>query len=411
MDEALHVSGAPLSHHVERGVHSESFRRLIRAWTVSLIGDGVRVVALPLYTATTTRSPLAASAVAVAVVLPWLLVALPAGALVDRWQPRRVVLVAHTFRAVVTGGLAVAAFTGNATVPVLVVVGFLLTAAETFADPASQSLLVDLAGRADLERANSRFVTVETVGMDLAGPIAAAGLFAWRPAACFAVDALSFVVAAVLVAGLPAAVGERAGGSTGAVLRQVLEGARFLWRERGLRVLVCVVALTAISAAAGNAVLALYAIQVLHVPDPLVPGLVVCMSVGAIGGARLTPWLAPRFGAGPVMVAALALLGVAFLALGALPVVPVAVAACLLAGLSSAGWNVLSATRRQRLTPTPLMGRVTSSYRVLAWGLTPIGAGLAGPLAHATTLTAVFLVVGPLVVLTALVFARPLVTT
>ncbi|RDI19780.1 putative MFS family arabinose efflux permease [Lentzea flaviverrucosa] len=372
---------------------------------MSLVGDGVRVVALPLFAAASTRSPLAVSAVAVALTLPWLLVALPAGALVDRWRPRTVVLAAHWLRAGVTGLLALAVHTGHATVVVLCATAFVLTSAETFADSASQVLLVELAGPDDLEAANGRFVTVETIGMDLAGPLAAAVLFWWAPAACFALDALSFVVAAVLVSRVPDVAPDRSGSD---LRGQLAEGARFLVRTSGLRSLVVAVAITALCAAAINAMLALYSIQVLGLAEPVVPFLVVCMAAGALLGARLSPLLAARWGAGRVMVAFLALLGAAFALFGLTPWLLVAVLACVLCGVASAGWNVLSATRRQRLTPGPMMGRVTSAYRVLAWGLSPLGAGLAGPLADATSLGTVYVVAGSIVGLTAILLARPL---
>ncbi|WP_309113821.1 MFS transporter [Saccharothrix sp.] len=391
-----------------QGVHTPAFRLLTGAWITSLVGDGVRTVALPLYTAVSTRSPLAASAVAVAVVLPWLVVALPAGVLVDRWRPRLVVAVAHVFRALVTGLLAWAVFTDSAGVALLCALGFLLTSAETFADSASQVLLVALAGPTDLEAANSRFVTAETVGMDLVGPLAASLLFWWHPAACFALDALTFVVAAAFVARLPEVAGQ---GRSGTLRGQFTEGLGYLFRNPGLRVLVLAVGISAVCAAAVNAMLALYSITVLGLPEEWVPWLVVVMSLGALSGARLSPVLAARLGGAPVMVGALALLGVAFAVFGGVPWVPVAVVAAFCFGLASAGWNVLSATRRQRLTPVPMMGRVTSAYRVLAWGLSPIGAGLAGPLAAATTLGAVYLVAGGVVVLTAVVLARPLART
>lgn len=64
------------------------------------------------------------SAVAVALPLPWLFVALPATALVDRWRPRTVVVVAHWLRAGVTGVLAPAVHTGHATVVVLCATAF-----------------------------------------------------------------------------------------------------------------------------------------------------------------------------------------------------------------------------------------------------------------------------------------------
>ncbi|GLY49086.1 MFS transporter [Lentzea sp. NBRC 102530] len=386
-------------------MHGRGFRALTAAWAVSLVGDGVRVVALPLYAASTTRSPLAVSAVAVALALPWLLVALPAGALVDRWRPRTVVVVAHWLRAGVTGLLALAVHTGHATVVVLCATAFVLTSAETFADSASQVLLVELAGKDDLEAANGRFVVVETVGMDLAGPLAAAGLFWWAPAACFALDALSFVAAAIFVSRVPDVAPERAGGD---LRGQLVQGARFLVQTSGLRSLVVAVAITAVCAAAINAMLALYSIQVLGLAEPVVPFLVVCMAAGALLGARLSPRLARRWGSGRVMVGFLLLLGGAFALFGATPWLAVAVLACVLFGVASAGWNVLSATRRQRLTPGPMMGRVTSAYRVLAWGLSPLGAGLAGPLAQATSLGTVYVVAGSIVGFTAILLARPL---
>ncbi|MGW6935722.1 MFS transporter [Lentzea sp. NPDC054927] len=391
--------------HTAKGLRGRGFRALTGAWAVSLVGDGVRIVALPLFTAASTRSPLAVSAVAVAVTLPWLLVALPAGALVDRWRPRTVVVVAHWLRAGVTGLLALAVHNGHATVVVLCATAFVLTSAETFADSASQVLLVELAGPDELEAANGRFVTVETVGMDLAGPLAAAVLFWWAPAACFALDAASFAVAAVLASRVPDVAPERAQGD---LRGQLVEGARFLVRTPGLRSLVVAVAITAVCAAAINAMLALYSIQVLGLSEPVVPGLVVCMAAGALLGAWLSPRLAVRWGAGRVMVGFLALLGAAFALFGLVPWLVVAVLACVLFGVASAGWNVLSATRRQRLTPGPMMGRVTSAYRVLAWGLSPLGAGLAGPLASVTSLGTVYVVAGSIVGLTAILLARPL---
>ncbi|WP_157985345.1 MFS transporter [Lentzea terrae] len=381
------------------------FRALTAAWAVSLVGDGVRIVALPLFTAANTRSPLAVSAVAVATTLPWLVVALPAGALVDRWRPRTVVVVAHWLRAGVTGVLALAVHTGHATVVVLCATAFVLTSVETFADSAAQVLLVELAGQDELEAANSRFVAVETVGMDLAGPLAAAVLFWWAPAACFALDAASFVIAAMLVFRVPDVAPER---SRGDLRRQLVEGARLVVRTPGLRSLVVAVAITAVCAAAVNAMLALYSIQVLGLAEPVVPGLVVCMAAGALLGAWLSPRLAARWGAGRVMVGFLALLGAAFALFGLVPWLVVAVTACVLFGVASAGWNVLSATRRQRLTPGSMMGRVTSAYRVLAWGLSPLGAGLAGPLAAVASLGAVYVVAGTIVGLTAITLARPL---
>jgi MFS family permease len=334
---------------------------------------------------------------------------------VDRWSPRRVVLGAHLLRAMVAGVLAAAVLTRHASVPVLVVAAFLLTCGETFADPAFQSLLVDLAGRDRLDRANSAYVTAETLGLDLAGPLLAAALFVWQPGACFALNALTFVLSAVLVLALPPGARRTPDGTATPgrppLRAQLVEGARFLLRERALRILVLAVVATAVAVSAANAIVALFAVGPLGLRAAVVPTLWVAQALGTLAAARVVPRLAARFGDGIVMAGALGLLGVAFVAVGVVPVVGAVWVAYLLVGVGSGAWNVLSATRRQRLTPKALMGRVTSAYRMLAWGLMPLGAALAGPLAKVTSLAAVFVVVGALVVAVAALLARPLVRT
>jgi MFS family permease len=398
----------------------------LAAGAASLVGDGVRIAALPLFTAVSTGSPLAVSAVATAELLPWLLIALPAGALVDRWPPRRVVITAHVVRVVATGVLTAAVAAQVATVPVLIAVAFVVTSGETFADSAYQTLLVELAGRDELDRANSRYVTAETLGLDLGGPLLATAMFAWQPAACFGVDAASFVVAAVLVARLPRVrpASQRARSVPDAALRdparpdalpadaslvrQILDGGRFLVRQRGLRTLVLAVMAAALAVAAANAVVSLYAIQVLAIRAALVPTLWIAQAIGTLVAARLVARLVAWRGEGPVMVGALVVLGGGFLAVAAAPVMAAAWAAYAVIGFGAGAWNVLSATRRQRLTPAGLMGRVTSAYRILAWGLMPLGAALAGPLAATTSLATVFAAAGGLVLLVAVVLGRPL---
>ena len=180
----------------------EGFNRLLVAWFASVTGDGMRFAALPLLALTSSPSPAAVSAVAAATALPWLVVALPAGALVDRLDPAAVISWANAGRALAAALLVVAELSGGAGIPLLCAVGFLLTAGETFADSAGQSLLVRLVPRDSLETANARFVGAENVGLDLVGPLAAGALFVvahWLP---FAVAAGIFLITAYRVLGL-----------------------------------------------------------------------------------------------------------------------------------------------------------------------------------------------------------------
>ncbi len=179
-----------------------SFNRLLVAWFASVTGDGMRFAALPLLALTLSPSPAAVSAVAAATTLPWLLIALPAGALVDRLDPAAVIAWANAGRAAAAALLVVAVLSDRAGIALLCAVGFLLTAGETFADSAGQSLLVRIVPRDRLETANARFVGSENIGLDLVGPLAAGGLFViarWLP---FAIAAGIFLVTAAVMLAL-----------------------------------------------------------------------------------------------------------------------------------------------------------------------------------------------------------------
>ncbi len=415
MDEPQPAVEHNLAGH-RRGVSTPAFRRLWWAWTVSLCGDGIRALALPLYVAIQTKDPLSASAVVAAEVLPWLLLALPAGAIVDRARPKPVLITAHLVRAVFTGAIVVAIVTDNASVLLLCVFAFILTAAETFAYPASQVLMVELAGPDELDRANSRFFSVHTIGLNLVGPLAAGSLFVIEPAITFAVDGASFLIAALLIVGLPN-IGPKAakivGDAQHGIRRlggEVRTGLRMLFSAPGLRALVFMVAAGTMAISAVNAMLPLYAIQRLDMSPALISTLLIVMALGTLLANQIVPWIARRWSDGPVMVISMLLVGAGMCVIG-YPHIAAAWVGNAVMGLGLGGWNVLSAARRQRLTPEGAMGRVSGAYRVVAWGLMPVGAGLAGPLAIATNLSVVFVVSGLFVGLVLMILAGPLLRT
>src|SRR3954453_21515024 len=90
---------------------------LLPPTAISVTGDGALLAAAPLLAATLTRDPLAVSSVTAAVYVPWLLFGLPAGALVDRWRRRRVMISADIFRAAVLAVLVGLLFGDLLTLP------------------------------------------------------------------------------------------------------------------------------------------------------------------------------------------------------------------------------------------------------------------------------------------------------
>jgi MFS family permease len=222
------------------------FAKLWSAQAVSSVGDGVYATALPLLAATLTRKPLPVSAVVFAEWLPWLLFGLLAGALVDRWNRRRVLWVVDAGRFAVVGAFAAVVLLGWVSIPLLMLTGFLLGTGQTLVDTASQALIPTLVSRERrrLERANGRLQGTHMLCDHLAGPPAGGLLFsaaAWLP---FGVDALSFAASSALVASIPArraaAAGNHGQAPTSAERRaslraEVAEGLRWLVRHRLLR--------------------------------------------------------------------------------------------------------------------------------------------------------------------------------
>ena len=173
-----------------------------RLWTASVVsnlGDGVSLVAYPWLAGTLTRDPVAIAAVTLATRLPWLLVSLPAGAIVDRVDRARLMVAMNAARAVLTGGVAVAVLTGVMTLQLLCASALLLGIAEVLYDNAAQSILPRIVAADRLERANANLWSAEDIAGRLAGPPLGGFLIGAGLAVPFLFDAGSFAVSAALI--------------------------------------------------------------------------------------------------------------------------------------------------------------------------------------------------------------------
>jgi MFS family permease len=186
---------------------------------------------------------------------------------------------------------------------------------------------------------------------------------------------------------------------------------RELVRHPVLRILVITVAVMALGNAAADGQLVLYATGPLGLSDALYPTLLAAYSVGTLIGAGLVGRLSRRYRPGLLMMMALAGIGGTWLVMGLAPVPVVAWVCFGLMGLAGGTWNVLSATRRQRHTQRALIARVSSAFRVVAWGMNPIGAAIGGAIGEARGVAAVFTIAGAVIlawgVIVAPAFLRP----
>lgn len=387
--------------------------RLFAASTVSNLGDGVFAVALPLITVGLTRDPTTVAGVAVAQRLPWLLFALPAGALVDRGDRRRIMVAADVARGGVVAALAAAVAADVHTVAWLYVTGFVLGVAETLFDNASQTILPRLVGPDQLPRANGNLFATETITNSFVGPPLGGLLVAAAASLPLWLDGGSYLVAAALVASLPGRYGVRPdpgdpdrGGTRPHLGREIAEGVRWLWGHRLLRSLALLLGLMNLWLTAGFAVLVLFATERLGLDEVGFGLLLTATAIGSVLGGIVAGRLAARLGAPALLV--VGALGTAAGQLALAPLEQPLVAGLVLAvgGFAGVVWNVVTVSLRQRLIPDHLLGRVNSVYRFLGWGGMPVGALVGGLLADAFGLAAPF-VVGGLVLLAAAAVALP----
>jgi len=339
--------------------------------------------------------------------LPWMVLSLPAGALVDRCDRATLMWRAQAVQAAVVAAVAIGVVFRVANIAVLGLAGLLLGSAEVIFSNAAQAVLPTLVPPELLPKANGSQQVSLTVGETFLGPPVGSLLFAAAAALPFALDAASFAGSAALLARLPRTElpgtelprtelsGTVISGNRRPKIRtQVAEGLCWLYRHRLLRVVAVLLGVFNFGNMMGQAVLVLLATQTLHVGTRGYGLLLAVTAVGSVIGGMVSPVVTRWLGMLPSLIIAGAVDAAVFVGLGLAP--DPAVAALMLAGqgFTVTMWNVVTVSLRQQVVPAHLLGRVNSVYRMLGWGLMPLGALAGGFVAHAAGLRAPYVVAG-----------------
>ncbi len=366
-----------------------SFWKVWGASTASNVGDGIVLAALPLFAAELSRSPVAVAATTVAVNLPWLVFGLFAGAVVDRVDRRRMMIGTDVGRAVAFGLLAAGVATGLVDLPLLYVAVFVIGLLETLFDSAAMSITPSLVPQNQLERANSQLLSAQLAANAFVGPPIGGLLFAIAAALPLGVDALTFLISAMLLISVGGRFRPPARPRT-RLISDIGAGLRFLWQQRVIRVFAIGAAVINLGFAAASAVLVLHAQDNLNLGDVGFGLLLASAAVGGVAGAQLASRVIGRLGRRNGILAAVATMAVAIATMGLAGSVWVAGVAYAVFGFAGEVWNVVSITFRQEATPDEMLGRVMSGFRVIAYGAFPVGAALGGVIAELAGLRVTF---------------------
>jgi MFS family permease len=360
------------------------------------LADGVLKVALPLVAIRFTDSPALIAGLGIAFTLPWLLTALTAGALADRFDRRRLMLIANIARAGVLGALLLLTLLGGGSLWLLYAAAFLIGVAETVYDTSAQSILPQLVARDALSRANGRLYAAELTTNQFIGPPLGGLLVGVGAALAILAPALFWVAAVIMllfVRGRYATDHPR----TTTIRADIAEGLRYLWRHRLLRVLAVMVGGFNFTINAVFTVFVLFAVgpaTALRLNDPEYGLLLTVMAVGSVLGTFLAEPCERLLGRARSLIVTVFAVAV-MLAIPALTTDLWAIGALFAVGGAAISiWNVITVSLRQRVSPPRLLGRVNSAYRLLAFGTMPLGAAAGGAVAEIFGLPAVFLAAG-----------------
>ncbi|AXO35398.1 MULTISPECIES: MFS transporter [unclassified Micromonospora] len=358
---------------------SPSFRRLLAATGLSDAANGVFSVAAVIIASQVSRSPMVVGAITVASTLPWLVLAIPAGILVDSVDRRRAITVANVTRGLLMLLLAALLTLDVPVALLLVLIVFAVATVQTVVDTAAETLIPEMVPPEDLTRANGAISVSTRISYQFAGPLFAGVLVGVAIEAPAWAAGAACLVAALLLGRIstPYRVRQEPGERQPV---QFLHGLRTIARRPVLGTMVGVGALTTLANAAFHTVFVLYAIA----PGPLgmspgTYGLVIGMiGVGAALGSLLTArferlvgqehllWLT-RVGWATVFAAPLVVSQGVWLGL-----------VMALGSVFGGMWSVQAMSVRQRTVPGHERGQIAGASRMMSYGATPLGAALGG---------------------------------
>jgi predicted MFS family arabinose efflux permease len=349
---------------------------------VSATGSQMTQIAFPLLVLALTQSAAIAGLAGALRMLPYLLLSLPAGALVDRWDRRRVMILCDSGRAIALGSIPVALLLGHLSVLHVCLVALIEGTLFVFFDIAEVAVLPNIVTQQEMPAAVAQYISLTDGVTMLLGPALGGALYAAGRMVPFLLDAISYgaSVLALWRIQLPrrTASDEQADSLSWRTMRaDIVEGVVWLWRHRTLR------ALTALLGAgnclvAGEALLVIVLAERLHATAPEVGLILGLGGCGAVFGALLAERVVRRLTFAQAFIGGNWLVALLFLLYAVAPT-PFALG-LVMAGIGAvyAVINVAQFSYRMSLIPAALQGRVSSIIRLMLYGSLPLGLAVAG---------------------------------
>lgn len=356
---------------------NRDFLILLSGQTVSTTGSSISGITLPLLILFLTGSPAQAGLAGFFASLPYVVLSLPAGAYIDRWNRKRVMILCDLGRAVALGSIPIAFAFHHLTIAQIYVAVLIEGVLFTFFNIAEVAALPRVVPKVQLPQATSLNQAGQVASGLIGAPVGGFIFQVFGKTVPYAFDAVSYLASALSLSLIRTQFqGERA--PTGRNLREeILVGLRWLWNQPLIRF---------ISFLTGglNFVFSAFFLPIIIIArgqgaSPAVIGIMAAIaSVGGLVGSLIGPAIQKRFTFGQ------AIIGLVLLQAVLLPLIAIApnpfIIGIISGGIFLAGpaYNVVQFSYRVSIIPDELQGRVNSAVRLIAFGFQPAGAALGG---------------------------------
>lgn len=375
---------------------NREFRLLTTGLFISYIGDAFFGIGLIWLALTATGNPLVAGALMAVYGLPSLLIGPVAGALVDSWNKRWIMIIADGLRGILVLGVYGLAKAGALHLPTLYGMVLLLALCDTLYKPSLRVLVPTLVPGGALATANAaiqggqQFALI--AGASLAGLLVAR--FGSEPT--MLINAASFLVSALALAlvRFPAQLVASRKSSVRALLSATWEGLRLFGRTPDLLAIVLLAFGLNLVLSPANVLFPVYSRDVIGAGPEGFGWLSASIAGGMVLGNLLVGSLGRGLSGGASTALGVGALALGFAGLGLARSLPWALAATSTLGAAAPFVQIPIVTELQRKVPLEMQGRAFATFGTLAQASVPLGAALAGAALHALPTAAVFLVAG-----------------
>jgi predicted MFS family arabinose efflux permease len=356
---------------------NRAFRLIWGAQTSSDLGSGITTLAYPLLMLALTQSPAQAGAVSAVGTLPYLLFGLVAGALADRWNRKRVMVICDSCRAANMLSVPLALWLWHVTPTQLYVTAFVGGVFHVLFSAADAGALPNVVEKNQLTSAVAAQQATSSATAVLAPPLGGS-LFQLSRGLPFLTDAISYLVSAIALSAVRLEFQQPREKTPTTLRSEIADGVHWLWSHSAIRTVATAAAGLQL-AMAGAELVVIIAAQRAHASAAFIGIVLSSIGTGGVAGSVIASRLRARFGFGRLLIGVIWSQAALWVLIGLSSHIVLFIAPLLAVFVATAQvFGITSLSYRLSITPDHMQSRVGTAFTLVVWSSFPVGAGIAG---------------------------------